>query len=251
MKRALVIGASRSLGAHLASNLAANGWQVVGTGRRPADEVPEADAFDYVRLDLSSADEVDRFIAGAGAGGYDLVVHNAVTYGSAHGNPLPELEELEAMFRVNTLVPYQLLHRLLAEQPTDRFCSCVVVNSDAIYHANRNSAPYAATKAALRVLTTSLADTFRSAPVSVTTLVLGPLPDPKKLEDFEKVAQRHGLSVDEVTRAYLRKSNPSYVIDRLIDFESCYRSVEYLAGLGRAANGTVCRLDGGSAGSLI
>ncbi|WP_326782480.1 SDR family oxidoreductase [Streptomyces longwoodensis] len=251
MKRALVIGASRSLGIHLASTLAANGWKVVGTGRRPADEVPQADTFDYVRLDLSRADEVRRFMAETGAGGYDLIVHNAVTYGSVQGNPVPGLDELETMFRVNTLVPYQMLHRLLSAQPADRFCSCVVINSDAIYHANKNSAPYAATKAALRVLTTSLADTFRSTPASVATLVLGPLPDPKKLEDFEKVSQRHGLSVDDVTRTYLRKSNPSYVIDRLIDFESCYRSVEYLAGLGPSANGMVCRLDGGSAGSLI
>ncbi|MFE0421343.1 SDR family NAD(P)-dependent oxidoreductase [Streptomyces sp. NPDC058953] len=250
MRRALVIGASHSLGSHLATRLAASDWQVVGTGRRPAHDVPGSDIFDYVPLDLSDPADVDRFAAGPGSDAYDLVVHNAVMYGGT-GGKAPELAELETMFRVNTLVPYRLLHGLLSAQSPDRFCSCVVVNSDSVYHANRHSAPYAATKAALRVLTTALADTFRSAQVSVATLVLGPLPDPGKLADFRRVAERHGIPVEEVTRAYLRKSNPSYVIDDLIDFDACHRSVEYLAGLGPAGNGTVCRLDGGSAGSLV
>ncbi|MEU7328003.1 SDR family NAD(P)-dependent oxidoreductase [Streptomyces parvus] len=250
MKRALVIGASQSLGSHLVTRLASNGWHVVGTGRRPASDVPGSEAFEYVRLDLSSPEEARRFLEGAGGDGYDLVVHNAVTYGGTQGKP-PELDELEAMFRVNALIPYRLLHELLAAQPADRFCSCVVVNSDSIYHATKQSAAYAATKAALRVLTTSLADTFRSAPVSVATLLLGPLPDPQKLADFQRVAERHGVPVEEVKRAFLRKANPFYVIDDLIDFDACYRSVEYLAGLGPAGNGMVCRLDGGSAGSLI
>ncbi|KAF0646852.1 MULTISPECIES: SDR family NAD(P)-dependent oxidoreductase [Streptomyces] len=250
MKRALVIGASQSLGSHLATRLASNGWQVVGTGRRPASEVPGSEGFAYERLDLSDPEEAHRFLEGAGSDAYDLVVHNAVTYGAIPGKP-PALDELEAMFRVNALVPYRLLHGVLAAQPTDRFCSCVVVNSDSIYHATKQSAPYAATKAALRVLTTSLADTFRSAQVSVATLLLGPLPDPRKLADFQRVAERHDVPVEDVKRAFLRKANPFYVIDDLIGFDACYRSVEYLAGLGPAGNGMVCRLDGGSAGSLI
>ncbi|WP_031186583.1 SDR family NAD(P)-dependent oxidoreductase, partial [Streptomyces sp. NRRL S-1896] len=157
-------------------------------------EVPGSEGFAYERLDLSDPEEAHRFLEGAGSDAYDLVVHNAVTYGAIPGKP-PALDELEAMFRVNALVPYRLLHGVLAAQPTDRFCSCVVVNSDSIYHATKQSAPYAATKAALRVLTTSLADTFRSAQVSVATLLLGPLPDPRKLADFQRVAERHDVPV--------------------------------------------------------
>lgn len=251
MRRALVIGASHGLGASVAGRLAADGWSVVGTGRRPAPEVPGADAFDYVRLDLADADEVDRFVARAGGGPYDLIVHNAVMYGAGHGNPMPELAELETLFRVNALVPYRLLHGLLTAQPADRFCSCVVVNSDSIYHSTPHTASYAASKAALRVLTASLAALFRPADVSVATLLLGPLPDPRKLADFRQVAERHGVDVAEVQRRFLRRANPSYVIDDLIDFDACYRSIEYLADLGPSANGMMCRLDGGSAGSLI
>ncbi|MBM7771687.1 NAD(P)-dependent dehydrogenase (short-subunit alcohol dehydrogenase family) [Actinokineospora baliensis] len=248
MKRALVIGASHSLGAHVACRLAASGWSVVGTGRRPADEVPHAGEIDYRRLDLADLDAVDRFVADAP--GYDLIVHNAVSYGPAHGDPMPDPAALEAMFRVNAVAPYRLLHGLLT-RATDRFTSCVVINSDSIYRAGKHAGCYAATKAALRVLTTSLADIHRSTDTSVATLLLGPLPDPGKLAEFERVAQRLGVDTAEVTRRYLRKSNPSYVIDDLIDFDSCHRSVEYLAELGPAANGMVCRLDGGSAGSLI
>ncbi|WP_069812846.1 SDR family NAD(P)-dependent oxidoreductase [Streptomyces sp. TP-A0874] len=251
MKRALVIGASHSLGSALAGRLAADGWSVTGTGRRPAEEVEDASAFDYVRLDLSDNAEVERFVERAGGGPYDLIVHNAVTYGAMSGQPVPELDALETMFRVNALVPYRLLHGLLAAQPADRHCNCVVINSDSIYHSTPQTAGYAASKAALRVLTASLATLFRPAAVSVATLLLGPLPDPKKLENFQQVADRHGVEAAEVRRRFLRKANPWYVIDDLIDFDACYRSVAYLADLGPSANGMMCRLDGGSAGSLI
>jgi NAD(P)-dependent dehydrogenase (short-subunit alcohol dehydrogenase family) len=251
VKRALVVGASQSLGAHVAALLATTGWSVRGTGRRPADQVPGVDAFEYVHLDLADVADVDRFLADADGAGYDLVVHNAVRYGGVYGTAMPEFDELETAFRVNTLAPYRLLHGLLEAQPADRFCSCVVVNSDAIFHATRHTACYAATKAALRVLTTALADMFRAANVSVATLLLGPLPDPRKLADLEQVARRRGVGIDEVTRLFLRRSNPSYVIEELIDFETCFRSIECLAGLGRSANGMMCRLDGGSAGSLV
>ncbi|MFI6080789.1 SDR family NAD(P)-dependent oxidoreductase [Streptomyces sp. NPDC051217] len=253
MKRALIVGASHSLGAHLARGLAERGWSVVGTGRRPAAEVPSVHTFEYRSLDLSVPGELQPFLDRQD-GGYDLIVHNAVSYGRTYrgqGTGEPHLAELETLFRVNALMPYQLLHSLLAAQPADRFCSCVVVNSDAIHHANRHSGAYAASKAALRVLTTALADTFRSGDSSVATLLLGPLADPQKLADLERLAKRHSTGTADVARAYLRKANPSYVIDDLIDFESCLRSVEYLAGLGRAANGMVCKLDGGSSGSLV
>jgi hypothetical protein len=85
----------------------------------------------------------------------------------------------------------------------------------------------------------------------VATLLLGPLADERKLHELSEIARRRGTSTAEVTKAFLRKANPSYVTDSLIDLDACFRSVEYIAGLGRSANGMVCRVDGGSAGSLI
>ncbi|MBC7272225.1 MAG: hypothetical protein H5T76_26545, partial [Streptomyces sp.] len=108
MKRALVVGASHSLGAHLARGLSESGWAVVGTGRRPAGEVPYAHTFDYVHLDLSVPGQLKPFLDRQDEG-YDLIVHNAVSYGRTYrgqGTGEPDLAELETLFRVNALVPY-------------------------------------------------------------------------------------------------------------------------------------------------
>ena len=167
--RAFVLGASSGLGAHLARRLAEEGWEVLGTGRRTEADLPGA--VRYLRADL----EVDADRAEVAAQLHDtspdLIVHSAVTYGERSGSAR-SLEAIDAMFRVNASAPFVLLRDHLAALPADRACSCVVVNSDSIFHANQTSAEYAATKAALRVLTAGLASACRGRRSSVATLAL-------------------------------------------------------------------------------
>ncbi|MET8628881.1 SDR family oxidoreductase [Kitasatospora sp. NPDC004669] len=248
-KRALVLGASQGLGAHIAVRLAEEGWSVIGVGRRPRQEAALRGPVEYLQADLSRAEtlvELPKLVGGCP----DLIVHSAVTYHD-FGVSIPTLDELEMVFRVNALLPYRLLHDLLSDKPKERFCSCVVLNSDSIFHARRQSGVYAASKAALRVLTTMLADTFRADNASVSTLLLGPLADPKKTADLHRIAAKRGVPPQDLTKTFLHRSNPDLVIDELIDFESCYLSLRHLVELGAVANGSLHRLDGGSAGSLI
>lgn len=248
-RRALVIGAGGGLGSRLTARLLDNGWEVTGSGRRPPEEaVPGLDA--YLRVDLAEADAVGRLMAALPHKGFDLVVHNAADYGPRGRDDL-ELAELEPLFRTNALTPYLFLRELLGALPPGRQCTCVVVNSDAVYGADRTSGAYAASKAALRVLTSALSDSCRGRNVSVCTLLLGPLADPRKVELLRQAAERRGVEEGEMVRTFLRRSNSFYVIDELIDLEACVRSVEYLSELGPAGNGMLCRLDGGSAGSLV
>lgn len=250
MKNAVVIGASQGLGRYLATRLAEVGWGVTGIGRRPSEDVGRDLNFEYVQADLSDTATLDLLSGLLGEKRPDLIVHNAVTYGELR-KPDPTLNDLEALFRVNTLLPYSLLLGYLSTIPQNEFTSCIVVNSDSIYHANRHSGVYAASKAALRVLTTALADVCQSRNASVSTLLLGPLADEKKIDEFRRIAERKGVSEEEIMRLFLKKSNPSFVIDSLIDLEPCFQSILYIANLGRVANGMLCKLDGGSSGSLV
>lgn len=250
MKNAIIIGASQGLGRYLATRLAERGWEVTGTGRRSLEDVGNALSFEYIQADLSEMATLDLLSRLFGDKRPDLIVHNAVTYGEFR-KPGPTLNELETIFRVNALLPYRLLLEYLSAVPQDGFTSCIVVNSDSIYHANQHSGVYAASKAALRVLTTALADFCQSKNASVSTLLLGPLADQKKADEFRRIAEQKGVSEHEIMRLFLRRSNPSLVIDSLIEFEPCFQSIEYIASLGLAANGMVCRLDGGSSGSLV
>ncbi|WP_405590127.1 SDR family NAD(P)-dependent oxidoreductase [Streptomyces sp. NBC_01190] len=248
-KHALVTGSSQGLGSHLAARLAQDGWKVTGLGRRPAAEASPAPGVDHLQADLSNPEILETLPALLG-GVPDLVIHNAVDYPDRGAGPLP-LAGLERVFRVNALIPYLLTLRLLAERGPEQPLCCIVVNSEAIFHADEQSGPYAASKAALRVLTSSLAETFRSKNASVATLLLGPLATPRMVAELRAVADKRGASEEEITRLFLRRSNPDLVIDELIDFEACYSSIRYIADLGPTANGMMCRLDGGSAGSLI
>ena len=248
-KRAFVTGASRGLGARLATRLAEEGWQVTGLGRRPSPEGGWGKGIDYLQADLSDPHTLDSLPERFGPTP-DLIVHNAVTYPPRDSEALT-LADLEDVFRVNALAPYRLTLDLLKAKPDDRFCTVVVVNSESIYHADFPSGIYAASKAALRVLTTSLADHCRSRNAAVATLLLGPLADPGKVADLRAVAEKRGVTEEEITRIFLRKSNPDLVIEQLIDFDACVRSVQYIADLGATANGMMCKLDGGSSGSLV
>src|SRR5437588_4336006 len=247
--RALIVGASRGLGAYAAQELARRGWDVVGVARSPRPDVPGEDSFAYVQADIGSEEQLAALAARVDPLP-DLVVVTAVTY-LEKTNEAPRLEELERVFRVNALAPYVFVSELLAQKVNeDASASVVVVNSEAMFQADADSGVHGASKAALRVLTAALADRCRGRNVSVSTLLLGPLAD-KKLDELRRVAERRGVALDEITRLFLRKSNPNLVLERLIDYEACLASILYMHGLGSTANGMVCRLDGGSAGSLI
>jgi NAD(P)-dependent dehydrogenase (short-subunit alcohol dehydrogenase family) len=161
------------------------------------------------------------------------------------------VDDLERMFRINAFAFYIAIRAYCARPHLAPFCSCVVVNSDSIYHAGDQTGAYAASKAALRVLTASLADSCRTTNASVATLLLGPLADTAKRAHLAALAQKRAVTEEALTREYLRRSNPFLVIEQLIDLDACYESVRHMVALGKTANGMLCKLDGGSSGSLV
>lgn len=250
MRKGMVIGASHGWGAHLARRLVEEGWDVTAVGRRPKPDLPDTDALRYVRADLATADgygTVERELREQAPA---LVVYNAVSYGPRDAT-LPPLEELEATFRLNTLVPYHLLLNHVEKRSSTDFCTYVVTNSDSIYHANKYSGIYAASKAALRVLTTALASACQSHNAAAATLLLGPLADEENFAKLQEIADRTGADLKAVTRRYLARSNQAYVINSFLSYESCVKNVLTIADLGRDANGMLCKVDGGSSGSLV
>ena len=247
-KRMLITGASCGLGAHLATRMLDKGWSVIATGRRPHPPLPSHPALTYIQADLSNELDVLRLIEFL-VEVPDIIVHNAVKYPKDQ-YPAGDIREIESLFRVNAIVPYYLSLQLLESKPTDRFCSFVTINSEAMYHADERSGVYGATKAALRVLTSALSSACRGRNASASTLLLGPLADTRKLDEVRSIAERRGMDEREVVKLFLRKSNPDLVIEDFISFDACLDALLLLIKLGSSANGMVCKLDGGASGSL-
>ncbi len=157
MKTALVTGSTGGVGRLLVKGLIERGYCVVGVGRRkPPEELSSLDGFRYVTADLGERG-APRYIADSlrrmNVTRLDLLINNA---GYAIRKPLLEHtdEDLENLFKVDTLVPIELTRELL---PFLGEGSTVVFVISGVAFVNVPELPsYCAAKGALHYLTVNL-----------------------------------------------------------------------------------------------
>ncbi|HEY6874826.1 MAG TPA: SDR family NAD(P)-dependent oxidoreductase [Candidatus Dormibacteraeota bacterium] len=178
---AIVTGASRGIGPHIARSLARAGYRLVLTARSAAElgqvaaELSGAGAEVLtVPADVTDAAALERLITAAEArfGHVDVLVNNA------GGDPQHEFDAMswaqnEAIVRLNLLAPLQLTHRLLPGMLRRRRGH--IVNISAI--AGRVGFPYleayAAAKDGLVAFTRVFRNDYRELGVSASAVVLG------------------------------------------------------------------------------
>ena len=171
---ALITGASRGLGATLAEFLARQGYALVTTarGREPLERAAQAiegHGGEVVAIagDVTDDEHRRRLVAAAASlGGLDLLVNNASTLGAA---PLPgladyPLDDLEQVFAVNVLAPLALTQLALPLLTAHRGL-IVNLSSDAAVVGYPGWGGYGASKAALDLITLTLADELRGVGV--------------------------------------------------------------------------------------
>lgn len=176
---ALITGASRGLGKTLAGFLAAQGYDLILTARgAEALAATTAEWQDYGGSLLALAGDVSdgahqQQIADAVAqrGRLDLLVNNASILGPSPQPALAAypLETLEQVFMVNTLAPLALVQKLL---PWLTAAQGLVVNisSDAAVGGYPGWGGYGASKAALDLLSLTLANELRDQRIAVVSV---------------------------------------------------------------------------------
>ncbi len=176
---AMVTGASRGLGAVVAQFLAGQEFDLVLTARGGSAlrEFARTLSLDGIRVAALSGDVADpahrrRLVRAAAAfGRLDLLLNNASTLGASPlpalaGNPLPTLEDV---FRTNTIAPLGLVQDAL---PLLRKSHGLVVNisSDAAVAGYPGWGGYGASKAALDLVSLTLAHELHAAGVAVVSV---------------------------------------------------------------------------------
>ena len=170
---ALITGASRGLGLVIARVLAERRYALVinARGRDALDQAAAALSLVSPRVVSVAGDITDAAVrlqlidAARGLGGLDLLVNNASELGGVGPLVNFDVPRFGRLFPVNVGAPMvltQLALPLLAE----RRRLIVNVTSDAAVGAYPGWGPYGATKAALELLTRTLATELRDAGVS-------------------------------------------------------------------------------------
>ena len=176
---ALITGASRGLGAELAGFLAKRGYNLVltarGSGALEATAQPlEEYGSRIVALsgDVSDPEHRSRLAEAAKSlGGLDLLVNNASHLGLSPLPPLSDysLDAIERVFGVNLIAPLGLVQSTLHLL---RESGGLVVNisSDAAVGGYPGWGAYGASKAALDLVSLTLADELRDDGVAVVSV---------------------------------------------------------------------------------
>ncbi|WP_297478643.1 SDR family NAD(P)-dependent oxidoreductase [Thermococcus sp.] len=169
MRTALVTGATGGIGRLLVRALVEKDFRVIGVGRRKErlEELKSLGNFSYILADLSEpnvARKISDSLGEFGVKRLDVLVNNA---GYAIRKPLLEHsdEELENLFKVNTLAPVELTRELL---PFLGEGSTVVFVISGVAFVNVPELPsYCAAKGALHYLAVNLERELRERGIHV------------------------------------------------------------------------------------
>jgi NAD(P)-dependent dehydrogenase (short-subunit alcohol dehydrogenase family) len=212
---AIVTGASRGIGAGLASAFRSAGYAVVGTAR----SIPHADEPDFLTVegDIAKAETAQRVVERAleRFGRIDSLVNNA---GVFIGKPFTDytLEDYAAITGVNLAGFFHVTQRAIRQMVTQGSGHIVNISTSLVDRADstRPSALAALTKGGLVAVARSLAVEYASRGVRCNTVTLGviktPIHDPASYEGMAGPVGRLG-EISDVVDAILYLERATFV----------------------------------------
>lgn len=192
----LITGTRKGIGRHLAQHYAAEGYQVVGCSRKPADH--QLDNYQHICLDVADEAAVKKAVGHIRntLGRLDVLINNAGVASMNHFLLTP-MSAVERIFKTNVMGTFLLCREAARLMQAARFGRIVNFTTVARPLRLEGEAAYASSKAAVESLTQILAREV--ADLGITVNAVGPTPIPTDLtrsvpeEKLQELVQRQAI----------------------------------------------------------
>ena len=256
-RRALITGSTGGIGYAIAQGLAAEGAQVVITGRtqasvdaalaRLAKAAPSSKA-EGIAADCATVAGADAVFARVPD--VDILVNNLGIYERKPFFEIPDADWLR-LFEVNVLSGIRFSRCYAPAMVKRSWGRVLFISSESALNIPKDMIHYGMTKTAQLALSRGLAESVAGSGVTVNAVLPGPTRSDGVVEFFAKLAKEQGLSEAEMEREFIAKNRPSSLIRRLATVDEVANMVVYVCSpQASATTGAALRVDGGVVRSI-
>ena len=248
-KTALVTGSTAGIGLAIAERLAAEGVEVVVTGRSQGKldaavaQVSKSGKAIGVLADPGTVEGAGALIAAVPA--VDILVNNLGIY---EAKPFTAITDADwfRLFEVNVMSGVRLSRHYFPKMLEANWGRVIFISSESGLLPPGEMIHYGTTKTAQLAIARGLAEQTRGTGVTVNTVLPGPTRSEGIIDFIRSVVDNKDASEAELEAEFFTKLRPLSLIRRLIEADEIGAMVAFLASpLAAVTNGAAIRAEGG------
>ncbi len=251
-KTAVVTGSTSGIGRATAQGLAAAGASVVVNGRKRAT----VDAAVQAIVSAVPGGRVRGAVADVGTAAgcaeligavptADILVNNAGIFEPKAFFDIPDADWTR-FFETNVMSGVRLSRAYMRGMLERDWGRIVFISSESALHIPREMIHYGFSKTAQLSISRGLAELTTGTGVTVNAVLPGPTRSEGVEEFLQAMAERAGVSIDEMAAGFVREHRPTSLIQRFASVQEVANMVLYAVSKeASATNGAALRVDGG------
>lgn len=248
-KTALVTGSTAGIGLAIAERLAAEGAEVIISGRSQdkldaaAARVSKAGKVRAILADPATAEGSAALIAAAAH--VDILVNNLGIY---EAKPFVDIadEDWQHFFETNVMSGVRLSRHYFPRMIEQNWGRIIFIASESALMIPGEMVHYGMTKTAQLAIARGLAEQTRGTNVTVNSVMPGPTRSEGIVGFIRSVVDNKDAPEAEREAEFFAKFRPTSLIRRLIEAEEIASMVAFIASpLAAATNGAAIRVEGG------